>query len=507
MQPPTKRTRQEKTQFGDFQTPPRLAAKVCELAKQLLPAPDCIIEPTCGVGNLLAQAQRSFQGASSLIGVELNREYIQKARAALVQQRPPTQTLQLIHQSCFSIDWQKLTDSQAGEILVLGNPPWVNNSTLGRIASKNLPRKSKQADLRGIDAITGKSNFDLSEWICLELIRSLPAGRSSFALLVKTAVARKVLKSAWAAGDTLSQPQIHEIDAKREFGVSVDACLFIGRICPSDHQTCPVFEQMGKSTASQVLGYDPPTLIADIAKHAKTRHLQAAKGGTTNWRSGVKHDCAKALELRIEGQALINGFDEEVNVEPEFVFPLKKSSDVASGKGNTSRRLIITQRSTGESPLTLQRRAPRLWAYLQQHAALFAARKSSIYRGRPPFSIFGVGDYSFAPYKIAISGLYKKLNFQHQALIDNKPVLFDDTVYLLPFDNEQDSKAAHALLCSMAAQDFFNARIFWDTKRPITATVLRSLDLERIGDAERTIALASFGPCCSGPGDTHKRRY
>ena len=49
--------------------------------------------------------------------------------------------------------------------------------------------------------------------------------------------------------------------------------------------------------------------------------------------------------------------------------------------------------------------APRLWSYLQAHAGSFTNRKSSIYRGQPPFALFGIGPYSFAPFKVAIGGL------------------------------------------------------------------------------------------------------
>ncbi len=54
----------------------------------------------------------------------------------------------------------------------------------------------------------------------------------------------------------------------------------------------------------------------------------------------------------------------------------------------------------GESPQTLRASAPRAWAYLERHGARLARRRSSIYKGRPPFSIFGIGDYSFQPWKV-----------------------------------------------------------------------------------------------------------
>ena len=59
-------------------------------------------------------------------------------------------------------------------------------------------------------------------------------------------------------------------------------------------------------------------------------------------------------------------------------------------------------------------------------------RGSSIYRSCPPFSIFGIGEYSFAPWKVAISGFYKRLSFVAVAPLDGKPAMLDDTCYFLP---------------------------------------------------------------------------
>ena len=79
-------------------------------------------------------------------------------------------------------------------ILVIGNPPWVTNSDLGQLGSNNLPTKTNFQGLRGFDARTGKSNFDISEWILVRLIEALPPD-GAIAMLCKTMTARKVLRS------------------------------------------------------------------------------------------------------------------------------------------------------------------------------------------------------------------------------------------------------------------------------------------------------------------------
>jgi hypothetical protein len=117
---------------------------------------------------------------------------------------------------------------------------------------------------------------------------------------------------------------------------------------------------------------------------------------------------------------------------------------------------------------------------LEAHAQYFEDRKSRIYRHRPRFSIFGVGDYTFAPWKIAICGLYKTLQFRLVGEIEDKPALFDDTIYFLSFAEEAEARKIYELLLSPPANKFLASLIFWDEKRPIKAGILNQLDLRRL---------------------------
>ena len=60
-----------------------------------------------------------------------------------------------------------------------------------------------------------------------------------------------------------------------------------------------------------------------------------------------------------------------------------------AGPARPRRAVIVTQTRIGQDTRPLEHDGPRLWAYLSAHAAAFARRKSSIYRGQPPFAMFG----------------------------------------------------------------------------------------------------------------------
>ena len=62
----------------------------------------------------------------------------------------------------FDLDLKRdLRWREQGPLLVIGNPPWVTNSELGTLASPNRPPRRNIKGLRGLEARTGASNFDV----------------------------------------------------------------------------------------------------------------------------------------------------------------------------------------------------------------------------------------------------------------------------------------------------------------------------------------------------------
>jgi len=347
----------------------------------------------------------------------------------------------------------------------------------------------------------GKSNFDISEWMLMQAVEWIKDCEATIAMLCKTTVARKILRHVWQNKYHLRECGIYKIDALEHFGASVDACLFV--ISPSpDLQSisCKVYDSLKQKTPSTTISYQQKRLIADVKMFEKYGHLINEGKNKYDWRSGIKHDCSKVMELRKAQGLYCNGLGELVELEDEFLYPMLKSSDVANGRAYTlNKRMLVTQRVIGESTSQIKHTAPKTWKYLNDHANLLDRRASSIYRNRPRFSIFGIGDYSFAPWKVAISAFYKSLEFRVVGPIEEKPVVFDDTCYFVSCDSEAEASCLAKLLNSEIAKDFFRSFIFWDTKRPITIDLLNSLDLlalaEELGQAT---TLSQYRPSHTG---------
>ncbi len=466
-------------EFGDFQTPVALAEQVCALLRSRGARPASLLEPTCGVGNLLCAAVDAFPSLRSALGVELNREYVRRAKERM-KLRGSSAQAEVVAGNFFDADWRVILNGLPEPILVLGNPPWVTNSALSVVESSNLPRKSNYQNRGGMEALTGKSNFDVSEWMVATLLELLWGREATLAMLCKTSVARKVLLHAWKRGVGPASAEMRGIDASAHFGASVDACLLVCSLSPGiSSADWSIFRGLEDDRPVSNLGCREGELVADVPAYERWRHLRGVAARA--WRSGVKHDCSKLMELRAEAGLYRNGFGELVELEDDCIYPMLKSSEIArESSSEPARRMLVTQKSVGDDTSMLREVAPKTWEYLESRGALLDRRASRIYRNRPRFSVFGVGPYTFAPWKVAISGFRKSLEFVVVGPYEGRPVVVDDASYFLSCETEEEARFVADLLNSAPAREFYSAYVFWDAKRPITIELLRRLDLRAL---------------------------
>ena len=453
-------------EFGDFQTPLELATRIASL----LGAEDFprVLEPTCGRGTFLEAVRGPDQ---ERIGIEVQAEH---ARAAA---RFGT----VLERNVFTTDLgDELPWTSTGRLLVVGNPPWVTNADLTRFGSANIPAKSNLTGLRGLEARTGSANFDIAEYIWIKLIRELAPQQPTIALLCKTQVARTVLAHCAALDLPVDGGRLYPVDSMRWFGAAVDAGLFVLDVRPGARDyTCEVRDGLGSRPGGRRFGVVDGRLVSDVDGYAATR---AADGSCSHvWRQGIKHDATQVMELVDTGGTPHTKSGSVVDVEDEFLFPLLKSTDVFRDRTTAATKwMVVPQRSlaAGVDPSL----GPKLWAYLCAHASVLDGRRSSIYRNRQRFCIFGVGDYSFAPYKVAISGMHKTPEFRLVAPLNGRPAVFDDTCYFLSFDDLATAAVVCAVLRSPPARTLIESLVFWDSKRPITKKLLQRIDIRVLAD-------------------------
>ena len=491
-----------KKEYGDFQTPLSLARQVSKLMRQEETHVRTIVEPTCGIGAFLQAIAEDFGKSPNYWGFDLNAEYVMAANSALAQFGSLKATIQ--QRDFYTIDWQEFLCNQPGPLLIVGNPPWITNSGMGVIGGTNLPEKSNFQGHNGFAARTGKANFDISEWMLIKLIEALQGTRAAIAMLCKTATARKVLRHAWLNGLDAGPSSLHLFDAAAEFGVSVDACLLYTHTgIGTTESTATVYRSLSFDEPLKTFGLFGGDLVSDIDTYRKLRSLDGIE--YRKWRSGVKHDAAQIMEFTRDDTFFINGLGERYKLEEDYIFPLLKSSDLANGRLRPSRYVLLTQRRVTDQTDQIQHNAPKTWKYLLDHAKQLDKRGSSIYQNRARFSVFGLGDYSFSPAKVAISGLYKNLHFQAIGNAANKPIMVDDTCNFIPCNSIAEAKFFADLLNTTTGQRFISALVFSDAKRPVTIDVLKRIDLKKLAEHAKQEKRAIEYLSSPSPESTHQR--
>ncbi|GAC1414087.1 MAG: hypothetical protein NVSMB5_01590 [Candidatus Velthaea sp.] len=328
-----------------------------------------------------------------------------------------------------------------------------------RASDAPQPPRSNPKRLQGLAARTGAANFDVAEFLLLKLLMELAETPLVLAVLVKESVARNVLAATRTLGIGFASAEIVRIDARRWFGVAVDACCLFATTSPIAGDVRVVVRTDFDGVPSGA--YDP--------------YAQPQRDGTIAWRQGIKHDAADIFELRALERGWTNGFGERVEVEAAYVFPLHKARRLHAGTAERETALIVPQTRLGEATAPLRERAPRLHAYLSVHAERLAARKSSIYRSAPPFAVFGIGPYSFAPWKVAVAGFYAEPQFRLIGPVDGRAVMLGDTAYFVPFEEEAPARAFAELARSVPVTEAIAARAVRG-KRPITKYLLDRID-------------------------------
>ncbi len=495
-------------EYGDYQTPVSFALKVCEkLVSFYGMTPDVVLEPTFGVGNFFGGIASEFTNARALYGIEINPGHYNAALREIERNSSLRSKTTLFNADIFSFDFNRIKGdfSKNDSLLILGNPPWATNSQLTSIGSDNLPLKRNFKGYSGLDAITGKGNFDIAEFIVLRLLHEFAQYNCTLAMLCKTIVAKNIIRDIDRNAFSISAMDLFAFNANEIFGVNCDAGLLAIRLGKAAQKTCTVYDFCTNEKLRR-FGWVKNAFYSDISRLDAHSPLDGAC--QLEWRQGIKHDCSRIMELAINESGLFeNGMGDTLDFQPgRFVYPLVKSSDIKKCEITETRKyVIVPQKRVNEDTSGIRDQDPAVWAYLQKYEAYLSARKSIIYKRAPKYAIFGIGEYSFAKYKVGISGFYKEPGF---ALIaGDMPIMMDDTCYFLSFDVYENAAMTLALLSSPECAAFLKSIAFLDSKRPYTKEILRRIDLEKLRRAVRFEYVREFVRALSAGHSPTKADY
>jgi hypothetical protein len=478
----------DRSEYGDFQTNLLLAQRVVDLLRTEGATPKVLVEPTFGKGSFILAGLQTFPDLHSITGFEIYKPYVWQTKFAILNfflQNPehPKPEINLFHQDVFQVDFQKLGKTLADtEVLILGNPPWITNAELGALLSTNLPKKSNFKNLNGLDAMTGKGNFDIGEYITLMLLRAFQNHVGQMAFLVKNAVIKNLVFDQRKTRFHIGNLRQFSIDAKKEFGASVEASLFNCKFKQIPDFKCHLTTFEPDAPVQSCFGWVGGQFVSNAEKYQAVNRFDGVC--PFEWRQGLKHDCSAVMEFERVNGHFGTSLGLVVHLENDLVYGILKSSELKGGAISFAKKsTIVTQRKVGQDTAYIEQLFPETFAYLNANREKFAGRKSSIYRGKPPFSIFGIGDYSFLPYKVAVSGLYKLPSFTLVLPENGKPMMLDDTCYFIGFEHIRDAGITYALLNSSFVTELLEAISFPDAKRIFTKEILMRINLVEVAAA------------------------
>jgi hypothetical protein len=133
-------------------------------------------------------------------------------------------------------------------------------------------------------------------------------------------------------------------------------------------------------------------------------------------------------------------------IEPDLVYPLLQAKDVKRWQAEPSVNIIVTHelgmRLNAIPEDEMKLRYPKTYAYLKRFES--DLRQRSAYKRyfketAPFYSMFDIGDYTFASYKVIWMRMASKIMASVVKLSNGKPIIPPDTVTLVPFDAEEEA--------------------------------------------------------------------
>ena len=285
-----------KKEYGDYQTPSTFANEVCAyIHRHFQVNPNIILEPSFGIGNFVNSAINVFDKVEKIFGIEINTRYFNIAHENYFNDIFNVEKY-FYNEDFFKFNFNeiKFKINKDDKLLILGNPPWITNTELSELNSSNIPVKSNFKKLNGLDAITGKGNFDITEYIIIMLLSNFQDYNTTLALLCKNSVAQNIIKDSKNLKLKIKNIKIVEFNANKVFDIACDAVLLYIETGEPCFDTCKIYS-ITNNKEIKTIGWYNNKFISNIEKYKK--YMQFDGKCQFMWRQGLKHDCAKIFEL------------------------------------------------------------------------------------------------------------------------------------------------------------------------------------------------------------------
>jgi hypothetical protein len=216
-----------------------------------------------------------------------------------------------------------------------------------------------------------------------------------------------------------------------------------------------------------------PRAIKTIRKILGPSDYTAHEGVNTGGANAVYW--VEIVDKRPDGLVVVSNITEgakrevesiQAVIEPDLLYPLLRGRDVKRWKAEPKVWIIMAQdpiKRRGIDEDETNRNYPKTYLYLKRFERILRERAAfkryftrkgkngTITETGPFYSMFDVGDYTFAPYKVVWTRI---ANIQAAVISekDGKPTIPQETVTLVPFDNKEEAHYICAMINSSPFQ-------------------------------------------------------
>lgn len=509
----------ERKAQGEFYTPRWLV----ELALQRVGWPsgsDALVDPACGAGAFLAGAalalrhRPSAEVARRISGSDLNPLAVLGARVAclcavadLLEPGEPFEPDIRIG------DLLDDTPRDAADVIV-GNPPWIRFSEVEPTTQARVVQVARHYDLVPARSFHGGSELDVSAVFAYRMLDGhlRLGGRAALVLpssLLRSSSSGNFRRFVLPDGTSLGLDHVTDFGTLNVFS-DAGAANRTALLCWTKGKTAPASvpgelvdktKRPDEAATWEELRTQLPRRACEVRFAGKDRRLAllpagaqiAALEGATEGlrgRKGVTTDLNGAYFVRVIGPGsslLLLRVANDVThrgkavpahtfeVERELVFPLLKGARQIRPfriEAPTLAVILPNRRVNAMTDtLAFEARFPHAyghfrWIEEQTGGALSARstyRRMLAHTKAPFFSVYNVGDYTFAPFKVVWAEISRSLvaGIAHESTLGRhahaKVVVPDHKVYFAPFDDLSCARFLCALLNSTPVRSYVDA--------------------------------------------------
>lgn len=446
---------------------------------------------------------------------------------------------------------------------IVGNPPWVNwehlpdeyrRSTMPLWEHYGLfPKREK-----GMETILGAAKYDISMLMTYVSVDKYlkPKGKLGFVLsqsLFKTSGAGQGFRRFALPDKTTFGPLVVEdmVDLKPFEGATNRTSVAVfGKGYPIRYPLPYSYWVKKKAGRGSAIGFDTP--YEHVTKElvtfrkwdaepvdardktsawltAKPRALKAlhkilgasdytARAGTFTGGANAVY-WVEVLGERPGGLSLVANITERAKkkvdriqaaVESSLVYPLLRGADVARWKATPEANIILTHepkmRLKAIPVKRMQTEFPRTYSYFKRFEAMLQKRpafRRYFKEDAPFYSIFNIGEYTFAPYKVVWREQAAGLTAAIIGPVKRRPVIPDHKLMMVDLNSAEEAHYLCAVLNSSPARLAVAA---YAVEIQMTTHILENIAVPKFSKRDRThVSLAEVSEAAhqaTASGDT-----